>query len=118
MGRKGVEMKKRERVVYTEKYDSRFPGTSLPEFAVWLNSKIAEIPAEYLPEATIEFDVDTHYEDSNPTIEISYMRPETTQEANDREYESRQRKLQELYRAQGRVTMLMREVGDGEIQGG
>ena len=106
-------MNKKQRVLYVEKFDKALPPSKLMEFRDWLHTKIMEIPKEYLETATIEFDCDTSYDSSYANIEISYERPETDEEKDSREYETRQRKLQELYRAQTRVTLLMKDVGNG-----
>lgn len=64
-----------------ERCDGDWPKETLLGFNKWLAGKIAKIPKQFQPNATIRIDSASGYEDSHyPSIEIKYERPQTPKE--------------------------------------
>lgn len=78
------------------------------EFIAWSNKKLMEIPEEFRASAKIEFDTDNcRYDDSNDlSIEITYRRPETSEELLERleEEEAAREKREHLEYLKERAT--------------
>jgi hypothetical protein len=76
----GTHMKKNVTVAIFDKendYGDEWPPTDIAGFQTWFTSQVAKIPVEFLHTAKIELSSVVSYEDSAPTICISYTRQET-----------------------------------------
>lgn len=86
------------KVLSTEKDCEGFPPTRLREFIEWAHSLEDQIPGEYWDSTLVEFGSRHGYdEDTETTLEVTYVRPETEterqirEERDRREEEARQR---------------------------
>jgi hypothetical protein len=71
-------------VFNSEQYDPDWPfnyDTKLKDVVHWFNAKLAEIPAEYRDKARCDIDSNG---DGDMTLRISYWRPETPAECEER----------------------------------
>lgn len=71
-------------VCHVEQYGVEFPAkynSTLHSVIEWLQAKLESIPAEYRYVAKCEIDTDTYYDSTFATINISYVRPQTEEEA-------------------------------------
>ena len=74
------------------------PPAELSEFLLWVERVTGEIPEEYRDQARVEISAGMHYEQEYPTCVVSYTRPETKLEANQREAQDRRNaRSRELY---------------------
>jgi hypothetical protein len=81
--------------------------TKLAAFAEWANGLLAKVPAEFLDQARVE--VESDYDSSSVTFEVSYKRLETDEEEalrearqNAMQQAQRERELAELRRLQSK----------------
>lgn len=73
-----------------EKFDKHWPPEEPEAFMKWWAEKLTLIPAEFRASAKVEICSRVEYDSDCPTISISYWRPETGAEANERETKARQ----------------------------
>ncbi|HWY36356.1 MAG TPA: hypothetical protein VNX68_17055 [Nitrosopumilaceae archaeon] len=83
------------------------PPDKLLEYIKWLQSIVAQIPAEYRDNAVCDLEADTQYGLGILVIEIYYHRPETASETGERlakeerrQIDIKQSELAELHRLQ------------------
>lgn len=103
----------RETIVDVEQYDVGYPEFSkLLEFRDWLDSILEKVPEQYRSEVELDLDTTSGYEDSAYVrITISYLRPETEQEAAESAEREDLRKAQALQMKMAQFEMLKRELG-------
>jgi hypothetical protein len=80
---------KRVEVFSREQYDEPWPPEGLAEFREWVDDLLEGIPEEFRDSAKIQIDSTTSYGQSLATVTVSYVRPETDEEAARREHEER-----------------------------
>lgn len=89
-----------DRFFYAGKHSGNWPfsyDAKLTEVVAWLNAKLLEIPEQYRDEAYCEISSESGYEgDHYPSIEITYARPETDAERDDRLARISARKAEEI----------------------
>jgi hypothetical protein len=75
-----------------ERYDSRWMPECLPDAISWLQGLLKQVPDKYRHKTQIEIDSVGSWEDSHyPSITISYRRPPTGAEIQERIAEEKQR---------------------------
>lgn len=66
-------------------YEGEFPPSDARGFMSWLNTKVAEIPPEFMCTARIEIrSVGGYYGEHSPGLEITYTKPETEEQQSSR----------------------------------
>lgn len=86
-------------VFAAERYDGQWFPEKLEETVIWLQDKLAEIPEEYRSAAKIEIDSVGSYEDTHyASVSISYWRPPTDAEIEERNSAKRKRLEEEAER--------------------
>ena len=80
-----VERLKIETILFkAERYEDTWPTDNVVKFMVWLHGLIAQVPAEFMANATISIDGHGGYDGDAPQIEVAWWRPETDLEMHDR----------------------------------
>lgn len=90
-----------------ERYDGQWPPEHGNSFIAWFQAKLNEIPEEHRGNARIELDSQSGYEGSHyASIEITYRRMETEEEAKSREAEEERSRQDAIADAEARVARL------------
>jgi len=80
----------------------------LKDFIAYLQETMRNIPEEYRDAARIEFDASTYYDSIEQTVSVSFARPSTPEESNQRETEFELRRAEERDRLERRLAALMK----------
>ncbi len=95
-----------------EQYEGGWIPENLTDAVAWLQGYLEQVPEEYRDKATIEITSQSDYDYHKPCIEISYHRPPTDQEKQDRLEDERQhseareaRDRQEYYRLRAKFNV-------------
>jgi hypothetical protein len=79
-------MKQNKTIIRTFKeYGKDWPPEDATGLLAWFQSELDDVPAEFRDKARIDITSEEVYESSKAIIEISYDRPETDEEMQERE---------------------------------
>jgi len=84
----------------TIEVDCDYPPENLLDFIEWAKGILKKIPAEHRDTARIDFDIVCQFNNEQISCEITYSRPETTEEYSKRTNEANQAHVNEIQRAQ------------------
>ena len=95
-----------------EKHDGEWTPENLVDAIAWLQGFLEQVPVEYREAATIEITSERDYDWHKPYIEISYQRPPTDADKQERLAKEKQRRDKQVAERRQHYEHLKTEFGE------